>query len=990
MILGVPHASSLHQVNRWPSRLRRGATAASAVVALLALAAMAGWLAGIPALATLGTDSRPIMPSGVVVLLAAAASLRMLEGSHAHRLRWPVRLCVLLILFVAVPGIALEEGWLSAHSLELVQRLEWLDWPPTSISAASCYVLTALAILLVTMPGKRAWDWAQYLAAMLGGVALVSLVGMTFRMLRLDLAVPSLGMAMPVAVGLLATSFGLMLSRPSSRLLQLLEHDSPGAVIVRRLVPLAICLPLLAAWVQLSGVRAGWFESVGSAGALTVVGIAACVALILWTSGRLDEMNHRRSLAERAEATQRQWLEATLSSIGDAVITLNDKGRVSLLNPAAEALLQRDATEAVGQDLGEVVKLVDQATGAPLGVAWHKALEEGSSLELAGEPALRLRDGSLRAVDVTSMPIRSRERLAGGVLVLRDVSVARARARVEREAFAALDQRVAERTRTLNQTLSALRENTELLGTIAATTPELIIAKNRDGRIIMVNSAALALMGLSRDRVIGCREEEVLGDTPETRQSVANDRRVLETGQPATAEERRTADGVTRTYLVTRSPLRAENGNAFGVVGVATNITDRKRAQVKLEQLLVVEHRLRADAERANRAKDEFLAIVSHELRSPLNALNGWSQLLAGASEPEPMLVSSAAAAIKRNVDHQTRLIDDLLDTSRIISGKLELNRYRLNLAEVVAGAIDVSRDLARVKDIELKFEYSNDAMPVDGDFDRLQQVVSNLLSNAIKFTPEHGAVELRLSSNGAQIALSVTDTGVGIEPDFLPHVFDRFSQADTSMTRNYLGLGIGLALVRNLVELHGGSVSASSSGAQQGASFQVLLPRAAGEGASRPASDAERPTGRPLEGVTVLLADDEQNAREVIRLMLLHAGALVLEFETGESLIKWWTGDMPDPVPAVLLLDIAMPGRSGFEILRQLHRSNRRKGIPAVACTAFTHLADERFLSAGFDARLSKPLEEGRLVDVLLDVLGRRRQTAATPALPPAPRSPR
>lgn len=988
MILGVPPASPAHQGNLWPSRLRYGATAASALVTLLALAAVAGWLAGIPALATLGTNSRPIMPSGVVVLLAAAASLRMLEGPQAHRLRWPVRVCVSLILLVAVPGIALEEGWVSAHSVELVQRLQWLDWPPTSIGAASCYVLMAVSIFLATLPGKRAWDWAQCLAAMLGGVALVSLVGMTFRLLRLDLAVPSLGMALPVALGLLAASFGLMLTRPSSRLLQLLEHDSPGAMIVRRLVPLAICLPLLAAWLQLSGVRAGWFESVESAGALTVVGIAASVVLILWTSGRLDEMNHRRSLAERSEATQRQWLEATLSSIGDAVITLNDEGRVSLLNPAAEELLQRDAKDAVGHDLSEILTLVDQGSGAPLSSHWHKALEEGLAQELDGEPALRRRDGSLRAVEVASMPIRGREHFAGGVLVLRDASVARARAHAEREAFAALDQRVAERTRALNQTLTVLRESTELLGTIAATTPELIMAKNRDGRIIMINSAALTLMGLSRDRVIGCREDEVLGDTPETRQSVANDWRVLATGQPATDEERRTVGGVTRTYLVTKSPLREENGSLFGVVGVATDITDRKRAQVKLEQLLVVEHRLRAEAERANRAKDEFLALVSHELRSPLNALKGWSQLLAGASEPEPMLVSSAAAAIKRNVDHQTRLIDDLLDTSRIISGKLELNLYRLNLAEVVAGAIDVSRDLAKVKNIALKFDYPDSVMPVDGDFDRLQQVVSNLLSNAIKFTPEHGVVELTLSSSGDQVALSVTDTGVGIESDFLPHVFDRFSQADTSMTRNYLGLGIGLALVRNLVELHGGSVSASSSGAHQGSSFHVLLPLAAGEVTPRPTKDPERPTGRPLEGVTVLLADDEQNAREVIRLMLLHAGALVLEFETGESLIEWWNGDTPDPVPSVLLLDIAMPGRSGFEVLRQLRRSNLRKGLPAVACTAFTHLADERFLSAGFNARVGKPVEEGRLVDVLLDVLGLHRQSAATPPLPPAPTS--
>ena len=974
MILGVPPPASIAESDIWSGRLRSGVAGASLVVVILALLGVAGWLLGVPELATLGTGSRPMMPSGVVVLLAGAVSLRALGSSRAHELRWRVRLCALLVLAISVPGLGLEEGWVSANSAEMLFRLRWLDWPPTSVGAASCYVLLGVALLLSTLPGQRAWEWTQYLAAMLGGVALVALVGLTFRLLRLDLAIPSLGIALPVALGLVATSFGLMLTRPASRLLQLLEHDSPGAIFVRRLVPLAIGLPLLAAWLQVLGVRVGWFESVESAGALTVVGIAAGVVLILWTSSRLDEMNHRRSIAEGREATQRQWLEATLASIGDAVITFDDEGRVSLVNPAAEELLELEASDAIGREVGDVLTLVDEVTGAPLGSPLHRAFSGGFGRGLAGEPAVLRSDGSLRAVEVAATPIHgTRDRLTGGVLVLRDVSVDRARAHAEREAFMALDQRVAERTEALDYTMNVLRESTELLRTITATTPELIVAKGRDGRIIMINAAALELMGMHSDQIIGRREEEVLGDTEETRLSVRHDRQVIESGRPVVVEERRTVGGVARTYLVTKSPLREESDHVFGVVGVATDITERKRAQVELEQLLVAEHRLRGEAERANRAKDEFLAIVSHELRSPLNALKGWSQILAGASTLEPELINSAAAAIKRNIDHQTRLIDDLLDTSRIISGKLELNLYCLNLAEVVAAALDLSREPAQAKHIELRVSCKDSMVPVEGDFDRLQQVISNLLSNAIKFTPEHGTVDVVLQQSADEIELTVTDNGIGIDPDFLPHVFDRFSQADTSMTRNFLGLGIGLALVRNLVELHHGSVRAASRGPHQGAAFTVVLPRARGDVLPRLGNhEVERPLGRPLDGVTVLLADDEQSAREVMRLMLVNAGASVREFDSGEALLAFWHGDEPLPERAVLLLDIAMPGSSGLSVLRRLRATGRRRPVPAVACTAFTHLADERFAEAGFQSRLGKPVQEDRLIETLIDALGR------------------
>lgn len=280
----------------------------------------------------------------------------------------------------------------------------------------------------------------------------------------------------------------------------------------------------------------------------------------------------------------------------------------------------------------------------------------------------------------------------------------------------------------------------------------------------------------------------------------------------------------------------------------AKEIAERKRVEQELAQRLVTEQRLRAEAERASRAKDEFLAIVSHELRSPLNALKGWGQVLSAAREPTPELIARATEAISRNIDHQTRMIDDLLDSSRIISGNLDLNMQRLKLVDVVQPTLEMVRGQLKAKQIVLRFAHTQSVVTIDGDADRLQQVVSKLLSNAIKFTPEGGAIEVGIQRNAPWVELSVTDTGIGLDAEFLPHVFDRFSQVETSITRPFTGLGIGLALVRSLVALHGGTAHAASEGLGQGATFTIRLPAVdMGEGGQVAAPDQEaKPVDEP------------------------------------------------------------------------------------------------------------------------------------------------
>jgi CheY-like chemotaxis protein len=340
----------------------------------------------------------------------------------------------------------------------------------------------------------------------------------------------------------------------------------------------------------------------------------------------------------------------------------------------------------------------------------------------------------------------------------------------------------------------------------------------------------------------------------------------------------------------------------------------------------------------------------------------------------DPALVDRASKAIKRNVDHQTRLIDDLLDTSRIVSGKLNIDRRSVNLVEVVLAALEAARPGSAAKNIDLRFTPVDAAIMVMGDGGRLQQLVSNLLSNAVKFTPERGSIEVRLLKNGERVQLLVRDNGIGIAPEFLPHVFDRFTQADTSAGRRAGGLGIGLALVRHIALLHGGQVRADSGGMGKGATFTVELPAIAH---ALPASTPTRPERRSLtgalRGVRIWMVDDDLDAHEVVALTLQQTGASVESFASCAELTGALEGRLPSRAPDLLLIDLAMPGEDGFETLRRIRSMESAAGanpVPAIALTAFTQIERERLLAAGFGDRVDKPVDAEKLVNAIRTLL--------------------
>ena len=406
--------------------------------------------------------------------------------------------------------------------------------------------------------------------------------------------------------------------------------------------------------------------------------------------------------------------------------------------------------------------------------------------------------------------------------------------------------------------------------------------------------------------------------------------------------------------------IKGEDNQPIGLATVSRNITERKQIEAERERLLQQEQVAREEAQRANRIKDEFLAMLSHELRSPLNPILGWSKLL--QSKPfDPATVQQALSTIERNAKVQTKLIDDLLDVARILGGKLKLEETAVNLATVIEAALEVVKTAAIAKSIELQFNQAS-ACFVRGDEDRLQQVVWNLLSNAIKFTPKNGQVRVGLSTCNGMALLTVTDTGQGISPDFMPYLFQSFRQEDASITRRYGGLGLGLAIVKYLVEAHGGSITAASPGVGQGATFTVQLPLL--ETAPAPAiSDPLHEVD--LTGIKVLVVDDSEDTRALLDTLLSAYGAQTCIVASGAEALT----NLATFAPDILICDIGMPDMDGYTLLQQIRAlpSAHGRNIPAIAVTAFAREEDrQRALAQGFVQHVAKPIELEQLVSAI------------------------
>ena len=519
----------------------------------------------------------------------------------------------------------------------------------------------------------------------------------------------------------------------------------------------------------------------------------------------------------------------------------------------------------------------------------------------------------------------------------------------------------------------ALRQSEDRFRTLLATTTDIVWTTDCTGAAVDENESWSKFTGQKWEELRGYEFADAIH--PDDREEVmAWWREASQLPRPVERQYRlRRFDGVYRHVVARGAPLLNGENEFSGWIGTCTDVDERER-------LLASERAARSEAERVNRMKDEFLATLGHELRTPLNAILGWSELLRKYPVSQEKL-AMGLETIERNARVQTALIEDLLDMSRIISGKVRLNVESLDLRAVVEAAVETVRAAANAKTIRLQALLDFDAPPIVADPNRLQQVIWNLLSNAIKYTPSGGRVRVLLEHTAHKLEISVTDTGEGIDPAFLPHVFERFRQSDGSTTRRHGGLGLGLAITQHLVELHGGTIRAASEGRGMGSTFSVSLPLLPAQSEGQVAEPAPAETARAmtdsapadfdLDGIKVLVVDDELDARELLRQILEEHGAAVLTAaSTAEALAIAETTSI-----GLLISDLGMPGEDGYDLIRKIRELPPECGgrVPAIALTAYARSEDRtQALIAGFQMHLAKPVESKELLATVTSLSGR------------------
>jgi PAS domain S-box-containing protein len=517
-----------------------------------------------------------------------------------------------------------------------------------------------------------------------------------------------------------------------------------------------------------------------------------------------------------------------------------------------------------------------------------------------------------------------------------------------------------ERSTLLSRLYEQVRISEQQYRLLAEALPQFVWNLRPSGQVTYCNQHSYQYTGLTSEQTLGSGWADVLHPDDQQRTQVAW-QTALRTGKNYEIEYRvrRAKDGQYRWHLASIGPMCDHNGQMISWVGTAIDIEDRKQAEATLqhqtEQLI-----------EANKIKDEFLAVLSHELRSPLNPILSWSKLLQSHQYDEQTTLR-ALAVIERNAQLQAQLIGDLLDVSRILQGKLSFDVSPIDLATTIQAAIETVRLAAEAKAIQIQVTVEPGVGPVLGDFGRLQQVIWNLLSNAIKFTSDGGRVGIGLRRVNTQVQLMVSDTGKGIASDFLPYVFEYFRQADSTITRKFGGLGLGLAIVRRLVELHGGTVWAESAGEGQGATFIVRLPLTQQQSTPK-LDDTESRQSLDLQGVRVLIVDDDADTRDVTTFLLEEYGMNITALASAAEALITLTQCQFD----VLISDIGMPEMDGYMLLQQVRSSSEPNSqVPAIALTAYAGEIDhQRTIAAGFQRHLAKPIEPDLLIQAISQVI--------------------
>jgi PAS domain S-box-containing protein len=671
-----------------------------------------------------------------------------------------------------------------------------------------------------------------------------------------------------------------------------------------------------------------------------------------------------RDVTERylAETTSRQ-LAAIVASSDDAIIGKDLNSIITNWNFGAEQIFGYTAEEIVGSSIMRLIPPERQEEERDIlsRIRRGERLDHFETIRIA-------KDGRRLNISITVSPIKdSNGHVIGASKVARNIT--------ERKNAEKREQKLLAEAATANAKFRAFFEQGPLFAGIMTL----------DGIMIEANRLSLEACGYTKEQVVGKSFWECPWWNKSTRLMNQVKAAIVEaaTGQTFRAEMPYfVADGSQRQLSLLVLPIKDETGRTVFLAPTGTDITDLKRAESQRDDLLQAERAARSAAERASLLKDEFLATLSHELRTPLNGILGWSQVMQQANAG-PEVLAQGLEVIERNARAQSEIIEDLLDMSRIISGKVRLDVQRLDLSSIVQSAVETARPTADAKGIRLHTVIDPlNGVEVSGDVNRLQQVLWNLLSNAVKFTPKGGRIQVLLERVNSHLEISVIDTGEGIKPEFLPFVFDRFRQADASTTRRHGGLGLGLSIVKQLVELHGGSVRVNSEGVGQGSTFVIALPFTVLHGSPEPKTERRHPRLSPkrigtadvdvdIKGIRVLLVDDEKDARALVTSLLESCHAVVTAAESANDAMALLQESKFD----LLVSDIGMPGEDGYSLIKRVRSLGLTAGgdIPAIALTAYARLEDRvKAIAAGFQMHVAKPVEPVELITVVAAAVGR------------------
>ncbi len=661
----------------------------------------------------------------------------------------------------------------------------------------------------------------------------------------------------------------------------------------------------------------------------TIVGLVA----YLFTCALIISFGEVARIAEARAHERREVFRVTLHSIGDAVITTDLHGSITALNEVAESLTGWSHDDALGQPLDRVFNIVNEATRQPVENPATRALREGVVVGLANHTVLIKKDGQECPIDDSAAPIRNEfGYVSGCVLIFRDVTA----------------QRLLERDRA-NQLLT-----TRLLASIVESSNDAIISKSLDGIIQSWNAAAEALFGYTAEQAIGKHISLII--PPERMAEEDTIIAGLKKGQRIEhfETERMRSDGRHITVSLTISPLKDDAGNVVGASKIARDMSERKRLEDSLRKLA-------SDLSEADRRKNEFLATLAHELRNPLAPMSNMLEVVKRSGNNTELL-TQAHDTLERQLAQLVRLVDDLLDLNRITHDRLELRRSEVELATVVQQAVEVARPLIDAAGQKLTIDLPDEAIYLNADCARLAQVFGNLLNNSCKYTRPNGAISLSARRNGNnEVSVSVRDNGAGIPPDKLDSIFDMFMQVDRNSDRSQDGLGIGLTLVKRLVEMHGGSIEARSAGEDQGSEFVVQLPIV-----DKPAvasSSVSKAAPAPSSQRRILIVDDNLDSAESLAMLLELTGNQTYLAHDGVEAIE----SIEKYRPEVVLLDIGLPELDGHEVCRRVREQPWGKDIRIIALTGWGQDDDRRKSEeAGFNGHLVKPVDYDKLLALL------------------------